>query len=164
MPPIHANTTRRVIRRAKAAIGVSATVSVVSANVLPVAHAWVEPNAAEKRKLPAVEASQALMWLRVSEVPPLVHDDAIEVIAFDPAAAAAHVTCLRVASPTAAAVAPAAPGSAVWSLMNVLVGAVNAVPANMSSHLFANVVAARPTAIRTPFVRAARGAASLALR
>src|SRR5215216_6206284 len=145
-------------------MGVRATVNVVKANVFPDAHAWVEPKAAENRKLPAVEASQPEMWDSVSEVPPLVHDDAIDVIALEPDAAAAHVTCLRVVSPTAAAVAPAAPGSAVWSLMNVLVGAVNAVPANMSSHLLANVVAARPTAIRTPFVRAARGAASLALR
>jgi hypothetical protein len=87
----------------------------VRENVSPDAHAFEADSAAEPLNVPADDADHRLMCDRVSEVPPLVHDDAIDVIAFDPADAAAMVACTRVVEPAAAAVVPAAPGSAVWS-------------------------------------------------
>jgi hypothetical protein len=88
----------------------------VSENVSPDAHAFEDDRAAEALNVPALDAVHRLMWLRVSEVPPLVHEDAMEVIALEPADAAAMVAWTRVVEPAAAAVAPADPGSAVWSL------------------------------------------------
>jgi hypothetical protein len=70
--------------------------------------------------VPAVEALQIEMCESVSDVPPLVQVDAIDVIAFDPAEAAAIVACTRAVDPTEPAVAPADPGSAVCSLMKQL--------------------------------------------
>jgi hypothetical protein len=81
-------------------------------------------------------------------VPPFVHDGFVPDMAFEPADAAAHGTVTLVVEPAAAAVAPAAPGSAVWSFANDPAGAVNADPEIMFSHGFANVVAPSPTAIR----------------
>jgi hypothetical protein len=67
--------------------------------------------------------------------------------AFDPAEAADHVTAWRVVTADGA-VAPAAPGSAVCSFTHTPVGAdANAVPANISSHLFAKFVGDKPTAM-----------------
>lgn len=125
-------------------------VSVVRAKVLAVAHACEEPSAAEPRKTPAVVLSQNETWLNVSEVPPLVQPPDMEAMDLEPAAAAFQVTDLRVVSPAAAAVVPAEPGSAVWSLTANTVGAVNAVPANMSSHLLARLAFERPTVTTVP--------------
>jgi hypothetical protein len=97
-------------------MGVTAMVSDVRVNVFVETHAWEAVSAADPWKVPADEAVHREMWVRVSEVPPLVHVDAIDVIAFDPPDAAAIVAWTRVVDPAAAAVAPAAPGSAVWSL------------------------------------------------
>jgi hypothetical protein len=88
----------------------------VSEKVLVLAHACDAVRAALPLNVPAVEADHRLMWLRVSVVPPFVHEDAIDDIAFEPPEAAAIVACTRVVDPAAAAVAPAAPGSPVWSL------------------------------------------------
>jgi hypothetical protein len=60
------------------------------------------------------------MWVSVSVVETLVHGPAVPVIAFEPPEAAAIVACFLVVSPAAAAVVPAAPGSAVWSLTQQL--------------------------------------------
>src|SRR5690348_702226 len=103
----------------------------VRENVLVDTHACDADRAAEPLNVPALEADHRLMWVRVSDVPPLVHEDAIDVIAFDPADAAAIVACTRVVDPAAAAVAPAAPGSAVCSLTNS-----DAVAKSVSSQLF----------------------------
>ena len=106
-------------------------VNAVRVKVLVLTHACDADNAAESWNVPADTADQMLMCDSVSDVPPLVHGPAVPVMAFDPPAAAAIVACFRVASPTAAAVAPAAPGSAVWSLTKQV--AVANVP---SSHPF----------------------------
>lgn len=101
-------------------MGVIAMDNDVSENVLPDAHACDAVSAAEALNVPAVLADQREMWLSVSDVPPFVHGPAVPVIAFDPPDAEAIVADLRVVSPAAAAVAPAAPGSAVCSLTNVV--------------------------------------------
>jgi hypothetical protein len=100
----------------QAAIGVIEMVRLVRENVFVFAQACELDSAPEALNVPAAAAVHRLMWLRVSDVPPFVHADAIDVIAFDPPDAAPIVACLRVVSPAAAAVAPAAPGSAVCSL------------------------------------------------
>jgi hypothetical protein len=69
----------------------------------------------------------------------------VPFIAFDPADADAIVIDFLVASPTAAAVAPAEPGSPVCSFRNEPAGAVNAVALNMSSHLFTRLLVLSPT-------------------
>jgi hypothetical protein len=94
-----------------------ATENDVRENVFVETHAWDADSAAEPLNVPAAAADQIEMWVSVSEVPPFVHEDAIDDIAFDPPDAAAIVACTRVVDPAAAAVAPAEPGSAVWSLM-----------------------------------------------
>jgi hypothetical protein len=91
-----------------------------SENVFVDAHAWLTASGADALNVPPVDADRRLMWLIVSEVPPFVHGPAVPVIAFDPPDAAAIVAAFRVVSPAAAAVAPAAPGSAVWSWTNVV--------------------------------------------
>ena len=98
--------------------------------------------------------SHTEMWVNVSEPDAHdAHDGRVVVIDFYPADAADHAMMTRVVF-AEAAVVPAAPGSAVWSFTYVLVGAVNAVPPSMSSHLFASVVAASPTVIgRSPLFR-----------
>jgi hypothetical protein len=150
---------------AYAAIGTSAIVIVVKANVFVLAHAWVVPRAAESKKLPAVVESQNDTCDRVSDVPPLVHEPDIDDIDTDPAAGAANVTVLRVVSPAAAALVPADPGSAVWSFAANTVGAVNAVPRNMSSHLFAKLVALKPAVTGlAPFVVVLQEASQPVLR
>jgi hypothetical protein len=103
------------VRRAwgYAAIGVRETVSDVSVNVFVLTHACDAVSAAEYWKFPADVASHTEMWLIVSDVPPFVHAAGDEVSDMDPADAALNVSAFRVASHTAAAVAPAAPGSAV---------------------------------------------------
>lgn len=126
----------------------------VRENVLPDAHACEAVSAAENRKLPAVVESQQEMCDRVSDVPPFVQEPDMDDIAFEPAEAALHVTDLRVVSPAAAAVVPAEPGSAVWSFTANAAGAVKAVAASMSSHLFARFVADSPTVISPPSDRA----------
>jgi hypothetical protein len=88
-------------------------VSEVSVNVFVDAHAWDDERAADALNVPAVDADQIEMCDSVSDVPPLVQGPTDALDAFDPPAAAAMVACLRVVSPAAAAVAPAAPGSAV---------------------------------------------------
>jgi hypothetical protein len=109
-------------------------------------------SANEYRKLPADDASHTEIWVMVSDVPPFVHDGFVPDMALEPADAAAHGIVTRVTEPAAAAVAPAEPGSAVWSFANEPAGAVNAEPEIMSSHLFASVVAAKPVAnLITPF-------------
>src|SRR5207342_1204388 len=128
-----------------AAIGVNAIVSEVSEKVFVLAHAWLEVRAAEARKLPEDVASHMEICDRVSELPPFVQPADIEDMAFEPADAADHVTVLRVVSPAAAFDAPADPGSPMCSLTANVVGAVNAVPASMSSHLLARLTADRPT-------------------
>jgi hypothetical protein len=104
-----------VIAISYTAIGVIAIDSDVKENVLPDAHAWDAVNAAVPFTEPAAAAVHKLICDSVSVVPPFVHDDAILDIAFDPPEAAAIVACTRAVDPAAAAVAPAAPGSAVWS-------------------------------------------------
>jgi hypothetical protein len=123
-------------------MGVMATLKLVRLNVFVETHACDADSAAEPLKVPAVEADQIEMCVRVSEVPPLVHDDAIDDIALEPPDAAAMVACTRVVEPAAAAVAPAEPGSAVWSLMKQ-----DAVAKSVSSHELTRV-ALRPTVIR----------------
>jgi hypothetical protein len=89
-------------------------VSVLRVNVSADAQAF-DAVSADPRKFPPVEASQYDRWLIVSDVPPFVHDGAVPDIAVEPADGAAWVMTTRVVEPAAAAVAPAEPGSAVWS-------------------------------------------------
>jgi hypothetical protein len=96
-----------------AAIGERDTVSEVRVNVLPETHACDAVSSTDKSKLPAVTASHTEMWVRVSDVPPFVHTGLVPVRAIALPEGAANANVTRVAEPTAAAVAPAAPGSAV---------------------------------------------------
>jgi hypothetical protein len=91
--------------------------------------------------VPEETSDHRLMWVRVSVVETFVHGPAVPVIAFDPAEAEAIVACFLVVSPAAAAVAPAEPGSAVWSFTQAFV--VENVP---SSQPF-TTEAASPTVI-----------------
>lgn len=99
-----------------AAIGVIEMVRLVKLSVSPDAHALDAGNAADPLKVPADDADQSEMCETVSLVPPFVQEPDMDDMALDPAEADAIVACLRVVSPAAAAVAPDAPGSAVWSL------------------------------------------------
>lgn len=96
-------------------MGVTAMLSDVRVRVLVLTHACDAVRAAEPWNVPALEAVHRLMCEMVSEVPPFVHGPTLEDAALEPDAAAAMVACFRVVSPAAAAVAPDAPGSAVWS-------------------------------------------------
>jgi hypothetical protein len=87
----------------------------VNANVLPEAHACDAVNAAVPFTEPAAAAVHKEIWDRVSVVPPFVHVEAIEDIAFDPPDAAAIVACTRAVEPAAGSVPAAAPGSPVCS-------------------------------------------------
>jgi hypothetical protein len=130
-------------------MGVIATDSDVRLNVEPLVIAWPAARAPENRKLPALTASQELMWLTVTEPPSQDAQEGVPVIALDPPAEAPHVTAFRTPAfdPVQGEVVPAAPGSAVWSPTYEPGGAVNAVPPSMSSHLFARVVPAIPVVI-----------------
>jgi hypothetical protein len=120
---------------------VIATESDVKVNVFVFTHACDAVSAADPLNVPAVDADHKVMWDSVSVVETLVQGPAVPVMAFDPADAAAIVACFLVVSPAAAAVAPAAPGSAVCSFTQQF--AVANVP---SSHPF-TAAAASPTAI-----------------
>jgi hypothetical protein len=87
----------------------------VRVNVFVDAHACEADSAADALNEPALDAVHNEMCVRVSDVPPFVHGPTELDAAFEPPEADAIVACFRVASPTAAAVAPAEPGSAVWS-------------------------------------------------
>src|SRR3954462_1873842 len=97
-------------------MGVMAIDSEVRVKVLVLTHAWVDVSAADPWNVPAETAVHRLMWDSVSVVVTFVHGPAVPVIAFDPPEAAAIVGFFLVVSRAAAAVVPAAPGSAVWSL------------------------------------------------
>lgn len=100
------------------------TVSVVNVNVFVATHACGVVNAADQSKLPTVSASHAEMWDSVSFVPPFVQTGAVPVNAIALPDGAAKATVTRVVEPAAAAVAPAAPGSAVCNLRKQPAGAV----------------------------------------
>jgi hypothetical protein len=114
----------------------------VRVNVLVDAHACDADSAADALNVPALEAVHSEMCVRVSDVPPFVHGPTDDEAAFDPPDADAIVACFRVASPTAAAVAPAEPGSAVCSFAQQV--AVANVPSN---HPFTTELA-NPTVIQ----------------
>jgi hypothetical protein len=135
-----------------AASGEIETPRVFSVNVFPFTHACDAVNAALYRKFPAVDASHTEMWVNVSDVPPFVHTGAVPDMAIAPELAADCVTATRVADPTAAAVAPDAPGSAVCSFTNKVATAVNVVPAPRItfSHGLARLVVETPTVMTLP--------------
>jgi hypothetical protein len=139
-----------VVKSGQAASGVNDQPCAVKVKVLPDAHACDDDSAAEPRKLPADDASQNEMCVRVSEVPPLVHDGAVPFIAIAPPDAAAHVIATRVVEPAAAAVAPDAPGSPVWSLTNGVAMPVNVVPRRTLSQALARLTVLTPTVILRP--------------
>jgi hypothetical protein len=130
-----------------AAIGVNVIDIDDKVAVSPVLIVFDKVSSTENRKFPADDASQTLMLVTISPFVPAQFDHAgkVVVIAFDPADAADQVIAGRVVTDETFDV-PAAPGSPVCNCTNVVAGAVNAVPASMSSHLFASVVAARPLA------------------
>src|SRR5512139_943873 len=97
------------------AMGVTANTSDVRVKVLVDTHACEAVRAHVAFTEPALDAVQNERCDRVSDVPPFVHGPALPVIDFEPPVAAAIVACFLDVSPAAAAVAPAAPGSAVWS-------------------------------------------------
>jgi hypothetical protein len=120
---------------------VNANVSDVRFSVSPVLTVFDAVRAAENRKFPAVVASHAEMCVTTSPfVPAQDAQDGVFDIDFDPADAAFHDTVGRVVTDDAFVV-PTDPGSPVWSLTAHVVGAVKAVPANMSNHLFAKLAA-----------------------
>lgn len=123
-----------------AAIGVIDTPSVVNVNVFVLTQAWDAVRAADHRKLPAVDASHTLMCVKVSDVPPFVHTGLVPVNAMALDAAAENVATTRVVDPTAAAVAPAEPGSAVCSFTYVAAGAVVAAARIQFSHMWLTFV------------------------
>jgi hypothetical protein len=96
-------------------MGVMEMLSEVSENESPLAQAFEADRAPEPLKVPAVEADQRAMCVRVSDVPPLVHEEAIEVMATEPPEAVPIVAETREVEPADTAVVPAAPGSAVCS-------------------------------------------------
>src|SRR4051794_14747890 len=102
-------------------MGVMAIDRDVRVNVLVFTHACDAVSAAVPCTEPADTRVHRLMWVSVSVVETLVHGPAVPVIDLDPPVADAIVACLRVVSPAAAAVPPAAPGSAVWSLTHAFV-------------------------------------------
>ena len=104
-------------------------------------------NAAVQRRLPALEASHTEICVIVSVVVMLNDGEFERAIA--PEEAAENVADWRVVTADGFAV-PAAPGSAVWSLIYVAAGAVNAVARSILSQLLASVVVANPTVILTP--------------
>jgi hypothetical protein len=130
----------------QAASGETDTPSDVRVNVSPLAHAFDDVSATEYRKFPADAASHTLMCVRVSDVPPFVHDGAVPDWAIAPPDAADWVTATRVVSPAAAAVVPAEPGSPVCSLTKVPPTTVNVEPPERIafSHLFATFVVLSP--------------------
>src|SRR5262252_7907949 len=119
--------------------------------LLPVTTVCADETGQENRKLPALLASQNDTWV-ITTGDVNDHDDQVGEFDADfaPPEAADQVTDRRVRDAMVLAV-PAAPGSPVCAVTNDPAGAVNAVPASMSSHLFASVVAARPAVTRTPF-------------
>ena len=83
-------------------------------NVLVDTHACEDDSGTDHRNVPPDDADHTDTSVRVSLVPPFVHDGLVPVNeTADPAADVVSVTCLRVALPTDVAVAPAAPGDAV---------------------------------------------------
>jgi hypothetical protein len=134
---------------AYAARGVSANVSVARVKVSPFTIDFATVRAAVKTALPVVIASQSLMCEIVSEPDAHVAHVGVFEIDFDPADAAFQVADTRVVFADGA-VAAAAPGSAVWSLMKDPAIVVNAVPPTVSSQRFARKTAIRPTAMPQP--------------
>lgn len=80
-----------VMQDSYAAIGVMEMDRLVRLNVLVFAHACEDPRAQEPLKVPAAAADHSEMCDKVSEVPPFVHDEAMDVIALEPPEAAAIV-------------------------------------------------------------------------
>jgi hypothetical protein len=122
-------------------MGVMAIDREVRVKVLVFTHACDADSTADPWNVPEDTSDQRLMCEIVSVVDTFVHGPAVPVIAFDPTDAEAIVACLRVVSPAAAAVAPAAPGSAVCNFTQAFV--VENVP---SSQPF-TTEAASPTVI-----------------
>jgi hypothetical protein len=114
----------------------------VRVRVSPVPTVLLAVRAYEYRKLPEVRASHTATWVTTSLFVPaqFVHAGRVVVIDFEPAEAADQAKITRVVTEEVAVV-PAEPGSAVWSSAYVFVGAVNAVPDSMLSHLFARLTA-----------------------
>jgi hypothetical protein len=128
---------------------VKANVNELIDNVSPLITDLLAVNATDHKKVPAVDASQRLMWLIVS-VAVIDHVEAIDVIAMDPAEAALNVGETRVVT-AEAAVVPEAPGSAVCKA-TYNTPAVNVVPVRpiVLSNLLAVFAAERPTVISFP--------------
>jgi hypothetical protein len=124
-------------------MGLMLNVSAVSVYVLVDTHAC-EVTEADALNVPAVDAVQNDRCVMDSDVPPFVHGPTDAEAALDPPDAAAMVACLRDVSPAAAAVAPAAPGSAVCSFTQQV--AVAKVP---SSQPF-TIAEANPTVMPLP--------------
>jgi hypothetical protein len=125
------------------------SVWVLRVKVSPLVTDFEVVKATEYRKFPAVDASQIETCVNVSE--PDAHDAHVGVfdIVNTPPDAAENVAETRVVF-ALAAVAPAAPGSAVCNFTNVPAGAVNAVPRSMFNHEFARFALAKPTVIARP--------------
>jgi hypothetical protein len=131
-----------------AAIGVNVMDIDDKVAVSPVLMVFARVSRTLKRKFPALDASHTEMLVTISPFVPAQFDQdgSVAVMALDPADATDQVIAGRVVTDDTFDV-PAAPGSPVCNCTNVVAGAVNAVPASMSSHLLARVVAARPLAI-----------------
>src|SRR5258705_2411621 len=85
-------------------------------------------NETDIQNVPAVAADHSESPVIVSVVPPFVQVGGVPISAMDEVAAGENTTSLRVASPTAAAVVPATPGTPVCSFA-YSVGIENDVPA-----------------------------------
>src|SRR5215468_4632664 len=122
--------------------------------VLPVTTVCAEATEQENRKFPAVTASQNDRWV-ITDGDANAHDAHVGVFdaVFDPPAAAFQVTATRGTEAMVFAV-PAEPGSPVWGRTKDPAGAVNAVPAIMSSHLLSRLTALRPAVTAGRHMRA----------
>jgi len=119
-------------------------------SVSPVLIVFEAVKVAENRKFPALVASHAEICETTSPfVPAQLAQLGVFDMALDPADAADHDTVGLVVTDDAFAV-PAEPGSPVCNFTAHVLGAVKAVPANMSSHLFAKLAALIPTVMDQP--------------
>ena len=116
--------------------GVNAAVRLVIFRVSPLFTVLLLDSWPLQSTLPAVLLSQIEMWEIVSVPAAQEVHDRVPLIDLLPDAAALQVICFRVVSALAFAV-PAAPGSPVCNFTYTLVGAVNAVAPNISSHRLA---------------------------
>jgi hypothetical protein len=107
----------------------------------------LDVNATDHKNRPPEEADHTVTSVKVSDVPPFVHDGAVPVnVTAEPDAEVVNVACLRVALPTEELPVPAAPGAPVCNCTHNCDGAVVVfVPFKKLSHGVATFAADTPS-------------------